>query len=176
MNKKLLLLVFTLIATLASAASISPEEVEAQPREQVEKRLPDSHPMLYYVYANRLFTSGQKDAAVTWFYLGQLRYRFHLAANPNLPPDRDPALLASLNASIGATINGYAGGSAQGWAKQINEALALDDKLPNNFTPKAANQAKLDTVREGLVKLRETILQNADTLRAQREKAGLENR
>ena len=63
--------------------------------EQLQEGIEGRHPAAYYILAAKLFAGGKKDDAVFWFYLGQLRYRFHLAANPELDPPGDPALFAS---------------------------------------------------------------------------------
>jgi hypothetical protein len=78
--------------------------------EQIKKGIENQHPIAYYVLAQKLFEGGQKDDAVFWFYAGQLRYRFHVSANPGLDPSGDPALLASMNESLGRPINEYAFG------------------------------------------------------------------
>ena len=68
--------------------------------------------------------------------MGSIRYRFYLAANPNLDPSGDPALFASLQAVIGQQINKYAGGDLKMWVAQIDRALAWDDANANDFTSK----------------------------------------
>ena len=73
-----------------------------------------------------MFREGKKDEAVFWFYVGQLRYRFHLKANPNMDPSGDPALFSSLSATVGKTINEYAGGNVKDWVKAIDRALKWD--------------------------------------------------
>src|SRR5688572_1362555 len=80
------------------------EELEKQTPAELEQGIENEHPVTYYMLASRLFEGGQKDKAVFWFYAGQLRYRFHLSASPNLPPDGDPALFASLNSVLGQPI------------------------------------------------------------------------
>src|SRR5689334_9712989 len=85
------------------------DDLKKLPPPKIEAALPNHHPSAYYGYAIRLFDQGKKDDAVFWFYVGQLRWRFYLKANPNLDPSGDPAALGALNATIGPTINGYAG-------------------------------------------------------------------
>src|SRR5262245_22183604 len=93
------------------------------PPAKIEAALPNEHPSAYYGYAQRLFSQGKKDDAVFWFYVGQLRYRFHLKANPSLDRGGDPAAFGALSATIGGTINGYAGGNPKEWVKAIDRAL-----------------------------------------------------
>ena len=99
------------------------------PEAEVEGKISASHPAVYYAYAKRLFAQGRKDDAVFWFYVGQLRYRFYLLANPQLPRDGDPAVMASLNATIGQSINEWAGGDPKSWAADIERALQWDAKM-----------------------------------------------
>src|SRR6187455_3087399 len=73
------------------------------PPAKIEAALPNREPSVYYGYAIRLFDQGEKDDAVFWFYVGQLRSRFYLKANPDLNPGDDPAAYSALNATIGPT-------------------------------------------------------------------------
>ena len=146
------------------------------PPEKIEAALPNEHPSTYYIYAGRLLQEGKKDDAVFWFYVGQLRYRFHLKANPNLEPDGDPAVFSSLNATIGLAINEYAGGSVKGWVKAMDRALKWDEETANGFTSKEKFPAIYEEIRAGLKKLRDQVESQADSIRDQRKKAGLENR
>lgn len=160
----------------APADALTVEQAQSLPREQAQARLPAAHPAVLYAYAMRLFQEGQRDEAVKWFYVGQLRLRFHIAANPGLPPDREPALLASLNATIGQTINEWAGGAPRQWAASIDEALAWDAANENATTSRAQHARIWQAQRKGLQGLRDSILSGADEIRAQRRQRGLENR
>jgi hypothetical protein len=51
-----------------------------QSREQVASGLNGQNPAAYYQSAMALFRAGRRDDATFIFYLGQLRYRTHLAA------------------------------------------------------------------------------------------------
>ena len=143
---------------------------------EVEARLPSEHPAAYYTYALRLFREGRKDDAVFWFYAGQLRFRFHLNANPNIPLDRDPALMASLNSTVGQVINEYAGGDSKTFVAQIERVLKWDAETGNDFTSKDKYKTQWQEVRSGLSSLRAMIERDADKMRQQREEAGLPNR
>lgn len=146
------------------------------PPAKIEAALPNQHPSVYYGYADRLFHQGKKDDAVFWFYAGQLRYRFYLKANPKLDPGGEPATFGLLNAIIGQSINGYAGGSVKGWVKAIDRALQWDAEVTNGFTSKEKFAAVYEETRAGLKKLRDQLESQADSIRDQRKKAGLENR
>jgi hypothetical protein len=140
---------------------------------EIEQRLPNEHPSAYYLFANGLWSAGQKDEAVFWFYAGQLRYRFHLAANPTLDSSGDPAAFAALQATLGEPINLYAGADPPKWARTLDEVLAWDARTHNGFTLKAAFSGELEGVRAGLVKLRDYIKSNSDMIIAQREQMGI---
>src|ERR1035437_1868698 len=146
-------------ALLGDLKNLSPAKIEAA--------LPNQHPSVYYGYADRLFHQGKKDDAVFWFYVGQLRYRFYLKANPNLDPSGDPAGFGLLNAIIGQSINGYAGGSVKGWVKAIDRALQWDAEVPNGFTSKEKFAAIYEETRAGLKKLRDQLESQADSIRDQ---------
>lgn len=161
---------------LNACAALTPEEIKSLPPASIERSLPDEHPSSYYLYAVRLFAEGKKDDAVFWFYTGQIRFRAHLKANPDLKPSGDPALFASLNATLGREINEYAGGDPKMWFAQIDRALAWDRKMENGFTSKKKFKKEYEEIRSGLLKMKEGLEKNVDQLREQRKKAGLENR
>ena len=170
-----------LLIALATAAALAQS---SKPADDFNRLTPDElktgieqrHPAAYYVLAGKLFRDGARDEAVFWFYAGQLRYRFHLAANPKLPPSGDPALFASLSQVLGAPINEYAFGDLSQLTATIDKVLVWDERSDNGFTPKTAHDAMWKEVRGGLMKMREYIQTNADQIRAQRKQNGLENR
>ncbi|MBI3563056.1 MAG: hypothetical protein HY080_15205 [Gammaproteobacteria bacterium] len=139
----------------------------------IEQRLPNEHPAAYYAYARQLWSTGMKDQAVFWFYAGQLRYRFHLLANPKLDKSGDPASFTALQSQMGDPINLYAGADPQKWMQQIDRVLAWDATTPNGFTSKIDHKKELEIVRAGLVAMRDYIDKHRDTLRAQRAQQGI---
>jgi hypothetical protein len=164
-------------AVVPLIAALTPEQVlKDMSGPDVEKALPKEHPSAYYLYAGRLFKEGNKDEAVFWFYVGQLRYRFHLKANPNLEPSGDPALFGSLSATLGEQINEYAGGSPKDWVRAIDRALKWDAEFENGFTSKTNFAEIYEQNRSGLKKLRDQVESQADFIREQRKQMGLENR
>jgi hypothetical protein len=137
----------------------------------------NQHPATYYEYAATLFGAGEKDAAVFWFYAGQLRFRIHLTCHQlELKPDGDPALLASLNESVGRMINEYAFGDPPALAATIEAVLAWDEATPNGFTSKSECADAVSGQRTGLSDLRTYVLTHPDEIRGAREGNGLENR
>lgn len=176
MNKLLMAFFFSAMHTLCAAEPLTLAQARSLPRAQVVASLPDSHPAVLYAYASRLFEQGARDEAVMWFYAGQLRFRFHLRAHPELPRDGEPALMASLNATVGQSLNEWAGGSPRGWAHAIDRALAWDSGHGNATTPKDRYHRALDETRKGLLGLRDQILSDKEQIAAQRTVRGLENR
>jgi len=111
-----------------------------------------------------------------WFYAGQLRYRIRLACHPELAPDGEPALFASLQETAGRPINEYLGGDPETWAAVMTRALDWDERTANGFEPKAACAAAVAEQRQGLGELVNHVRQNADQIRAERQARGLPNR
>jgi hypothetical protein len=144
--------------------------------EELKAGIEKQHPAAYYVLAKKLFQGGAQDEAVFWFYAGQLRYRLHLAAIPELPKSGDPALFGSLSEVIGAPLNEYAFGDLAQLVETIDKVLAWDEKTDNGFTSKTRNDAEWTSIRDGLRKMRAYVLQNGDAIRADRTKNGLPNR
>jgi len=144
--------------------------------EALKVGIEQNHPAAYYILASKLFAAGHKDEAVFWFYAGQLRYRFYLKSTPGLDPSGDPALFASLSESVGRPLNEYAFGDIPKLAKTIDEVLKWDQDHPNGFTSKTAHAQDLTEIRDGLVKLRDHILQNQEDIARQRKANGLTNK
>ena len=157
-------------------AELTPDQIKKLPSAAIEKQLPDEHPTSYYLYASRLFTEGRKDDAVFWFYVGQLRYRVHLKAHPELDPSGDPAVFSSLSATMGRKFNEYAGGSIKDWVAAIDRALKWDAATANGFTSKKKYAKTYQEIRSGLKSMRDEVEATADSIRANRKKAGLEIR
>jgi hypothetical protein len=171
MKVTLAMTVCMLLTGLPASAEMTLEEVRTKPTAEVEAGLPSAHPAMYYIYALRLFEEGRKDDAVFWFYTGQLRHRFHLSANLDLPPDGDPALLASLMQEAGELINEYAGRDPTMWVAQIERALKWDAETRNDFNSKDRFAKQWEAVRGGLQELKSWIAQNTNKIEREREKA-----
>jgi hypothetical protein len=129
----------------------------------------------FYQRAGELFQQGERDQAVTLFYIGQLRGRIIVQCK-RVRPDGEPAVLASLNATVGKTINEYAGGSPEGWAASIDQALAWDEAHPDPSAADGGCRAERTRQRAGLAQLVEHVRANAGEIASQRRAAGLPNR
>ncbi len=157
--------------TLTSAlADKAPNLTAAQLKQGIEAR----HPADFYKLAAQLFeTDATKEEAVFWFYVGQLRYRYYLAANPDLSRDGDPAVFASLSEVIGRPINEYAGGKPELWLAAIDKALEWDASHDNTFTPKTKAPEQYREIRDGLVSMRAQLAGMKDKLPEMRKENGL---
>ena len=51
-----------------------PDDLKKQTPEQLKAGIERKHPATYYILASKLFADANKDDAVLWFYVGQLRY------------------------------------------------------------------------------------------------------
>ncbi|MEN3793554.1 hypothetical protein [Fulvimarina sp. MAC3] len=142
---------------------------------ELERILPGLHPSSYFFLANEKFEAGERNEAVRWLYVGQIRYRYHLAANPDLPPSGDPAFLASMMEVVARPINEWAGGNVETWIAEIQAALEWDAETPNYFTPKDVFSNELETVRTGLQDLITWIDEQRDQIPVLRSQNGLEN-
>jgi len=165
---------------MAVGSAMAPGMLHAQPARQAPPEvavLAGQHPAEYYRTAAKLFRAGKRDDAVFIFYLGQLRYRVHLAARrAALKPDGDPALFASLSEVVGRPLNEYAFGDIPTLAGIIDAVLVYDAANPDRFTPPSEYPAVTKWIREGLATMKATIIRNRDTIKATRAKNGLENR
>ena len=160
----------------ASCACVLPYQTFAQTAGVVPQALLGQHPAGYYQHAIKLFNSGRKNDAVFVFYLGQLRYRTHLAARPELPVDQDRALFASLSESVGRPINEYAFGDLPQLDRTLKAVFAYDTANQDRFTLRETFSVASRQQREGMETMRRNILSNADDMRKQRKANGLENR
>ncbi|MBL8571545.1 MAG: hypothetical protein JNK84_20910 [Phreatobacter sp.] len=167
----------TLLAC-AGLTALMPQAVRARQSGAagVAAHFAGKHPSAYYQEAANLFRIGRQDEAVFLFYLGQLRYRTHLRARPNLPQGGDPALFASLSESIGRPINEYAFGDISALERTIAQVLAFDLAFPDTFTSPTEFPDALRANREGMETLRRRIIAEADRIREGRRANGLPNR
>jgi len=163
-----------LLAGLTAAAEpIDTADVLSSPNEEVERRLPDSHPAMYLVYAGRLWYEARSDDAVFWLYVGQIRYRLYLAAHPRMDPSTDPARFKRLLEVTGEPIERYAGGDIPKWRSQLAQALLWDKENPNNYTSTSRYDDEWHDARATLTNLITYLFKNAATLRRLREQDGI---
>jgi hypothetical protein len=149
------------------AASAQAPNINRQSIAELEAGIENEAPVTYLALASRHWEQGAKDEAVFWFYLGQIRYRYYLQANPDLEPGGAPALFGSMMAGMAGPINEYALCDIPQFRRSVDRALAWDASHPNGFTPKDKAPAVLESVRSGLVSFRDRISAQEQSLRAQ---------
>ncbi|MDQ3199396.1 MAG: hypothetical protein M3Q46_09480 [Verrucomicrobiota bacterium] len=175
MRKTLTILVGVLLLGSDITCADSDNFANQSPAE-LKAGIEGKHPAAYYMLAAQLFkNTATKQEAVFWFYVGQLRYRYYLAANPDLPPDGDPALFASFSEVIGRPINEYAGGVPDIWIAEINQALKWDAAHDNGFTSKSKSPDNYRQIRAGLGSMRDQLAGMKDKLPEMRQKNGLKD-
>ena len=153
----------------------SQRDLEQLTPEQIIAGAERAHPAALYMLASKLMGAGRRDEAVRWFYIGQLRYRFHLMTDPPDAAD-ERILFSALSESVGRAINEYAFGDVDGAVREIDAALAWDAAHANHFTSRSAFPAQFAKTREGLVALRNDMLARKDEIRETRRSNGLPNR
>jgi hypothetical protein len=161
---------------IGCAVSAASPALAQQSREQVASGLNGQNPAAYYQTAMTLFRAGQRDDATFVFYLGQLRYRTHLAARPDLPPSGDPALFGALSETVGRPINEWAYGDMPAALRILDAVLAYDARDPDRFTPPGQFRAAHDSTREGMRGFRRQMAAQAQDIKRQRAANGLPNR
>ncbi len=137
-----------LAATASTCVALEPQQVIDWPRSQVEQALPAAHPMAYYLYAARLFRNGDKEDVLFWYDIGEIRFRFYLAVNPNLPEDAAPALFASLHESVGSVVAQWGRTVPEVSARELQRAMDWDASNDNAVTSKSAHAKTWRDVRE----------------------------
>lgn len=133
-------------------------ELAEQSIEQILDGVQAKHPLNYIFLAMKLFSQGEADQAVKWFYVAQIRYRAHLKARPDLEPSGDPALFGSMMAVVGPSINQYAAKDSDHWAALIDAAVEWHHTNDDLFLDKASYQEVYLEVLGGLEALRLEIL------------------
>lgn len=135
-----------------------------------------SHPIEQIQQAAQLFERGQREEAVYLYYVGQLRLRIYLMARPNLPPDGEPALAASLFEVVGRPINEWAAGDIDQLVATLDRVIDWHAANDDQLTPKARHRRAHRQNVAGLRDLRDHFDHNRALVRQQREANGLENR
>lgn len=137
--------------------------------------LTDKHPSNYITLAAAQFEEGNKQQAVKWYYVGQIRYRAYLKANPGLSPWDDPALFSSLTRTVGTPLNEYIGGDIDQWIQTIDEAIKWHNDHPDHFLDKESHRDIYAAVLADLEELKAHIDANRKEIILERAANGLEN-
>ena len=175
------LITISMFVTVTGCASTNKaQEALAAPQVHSSSDLKEGiigkHPSTYIQLAAQLLNDGKMDEAVKWYYVGQMRFRAHLKANPSLDKSGDPALYSSFKYVVGTPINEYAGGSPDDWVKLIEQAIDWNKKNPNNFTDKEKHPEIYSEIENNFQEFKTYVIENKDKIRKQRAENGLENR
>jgi len=146
-------ILFAFAIVSAAFAALKPADLKTMPSETIEALLPADHPACYYLYAARLITEKKMECAIQWFYVGQLRYRVHLAARPELVKGRDGEMFTTLTTILEEAIKKHVPNHGELRALQITNALKWDDDHDNTFTQKTEHSLIHAQVRAGLTEL-----------------------
>ena len=127
-------------------------------------RCEKEHPTSFYTAAGSFYGKGDKYGASFLFYLGQLRYRYYVSANPDVKEDGDKAILASLNSVLGDEINFFLGDHFDNYIIVLDSVIAWDKRHDYTFYPKKKDPQAHDDILDGLVKLRAYVIDNKEKL------------
>ena len=175
-NAITILIILFLSACVSTGNSKSDNHIEKESVASIKQGITEKHPVNYIILASKLMKEGESDEAVKWYYVGQMRFRAYLKANPKLEKSGDPALYSSLKHVAGAPINEYAGQNPDHWVKLIEESMHWHETNPNGFTPKIKNEKIYKEIKDSFTEFRDYVLNNKQLIREQRAKNGLENR
>ncbi|MDF2404151.1 hypothetical protein [Aeromonas sp. 5HA1] len=174
-NVFILCLVLFLSACATKIKSIPNNELTNQSIDEIKHDITEKHPVNYIVLAAKLFNDGKLDDAVKWYYVGQIRFRAHLMANPDIEPSGEPALYSSLQNIVGTPINEYAGQDPNHWVVLVEKAIKWNAENPDGFTPKSSNKKIHAEVEANFIEFRDYVSSNKEKIRKQRTENGLKN-
>lgn len=147
---------------LAAVLGVLPAAAQAQD--------PVAHPAQTMQDAAAVFAAGKQEEGTYLFYVAQLRWRARLLADPD--PSGEGAAFGALFEAVGPPINEWAFGDIPALAATMDRVLAWDAAHPDLATPGPARAES----RAGLASLRDQILAEEASIRAEREANGLPNR
>jgi hypothetical protein len=142
---------------------------------QEDEELYKSHPVVYLEHAAAMLEKGKMDQAVFWYYVGQMRYRLHLMANPDLEPSGDPMVFSAMKYLVGEPVNQYAGSDPDNWIKLVRKAMQWDRNHPNLYTSKQEYTNEFEEIHEDMNKLIQYVDSHRQEIRQERALNGLDN-
>lgn len=171
-----LLLSLLLAMTMASAAPAQQAQgLDAMSNDDIISQATSIHPSALYVLSARLLGEGKGQEAANWMYAGQLRYRFLITAGGRETAN-EGVLFSALSEQVGRPVNEYIAGNVDEWLAAMQWALDWDEANENTLTSKTGHAAEFEEVRAGLRQLMAQVESNRDSIPADREANGLENR
>jgi len=162
-------LILTLLLAAAPAfAGLSGPDLRTAPRADVEAALPDAHPSAYFHYAERLYAEDDREEAITWMYVGRIRYLLHLHSNPVGAGD-DTEEFRKLTAAVLYPAMEWASNDIDMLIGRLDAALAWDAEHPNGYTPRDSFKAQWEHARADVQRLRDELHARRDDIRAAQE-------
>ena len=168
--RKTLILALLLAAAPVFAALTGPD-VRTAPRAEVEQALPDAHPSAYFHYAERLYAEVEREEAITWMYVGRIRYLLHLHSNP-VGAEEDTEEFRKLTAAVLYPAMEWASDDIDMLIGRLDEALAWDAEHPNGYTPRDSFTAQWEHARADVQRLRDELDARRDDIKAAQEAEG----
>jgi hypothetical protein len=157
---------------IAAAGKDAADQSPSQSIEVLAAGIEHEHALAALELSKHLWEAGRRDDAVFFFYLGQLRYRAYLSANPNGDPSGGRALFDALMSTMGPPINQYAFGDIQTLVATIDRVIAWDDEHADDYATRKARE----DVKAGLKKMRDDVIARQNEIRRTRSQNGLPNR
>tara|TARA_Y100000782_G_scaffold70365_1_gene76146 strand:+ start:526 stop:1065 length:540 start_codon:yes stop_codon:yes gene_type:complete len=164
-----------LCACVPTSGSNLTSNAAEESAETIERNITNKHPVNYITLASKRLNEGKLDDAAKWYYVGQIRFRAYLMANPDLEKSGDPALYSSLKHVVGTPINEYAGQNPDHWVTLIDQSIKWHSDNPNGFTPKSIHEEIYREVEKSFIDFRDYVSQNKELIRKQRARNGLKN-
>lgn len=163
--KSLLLAGALLLAAAPAFAGLTGPDARTAPRAEVEQALPDAHPSAYFHYAERLYVEDEREQAITWMYVGRIRYLLHLHSNP-AGADEETEEFRKLTAAVVYPAMEWASDDIDMLIGRLDEALEWDAGNPNGFTPRDSFKAQWEHARNDVQELRDELHSRRDDIRA----------
>ncbi len=135
---------------------------------ELASKLEEQHPFEFMKEAANFYAKDKLNDAGFLFYLGQLRYKYYISANPDVK-DADKALFASLQSNIGMEINFALGANLDNYLSIIDHVISWDEKHDYKFYSKTKSPDNHKEILDGLIKLRKYIVENKTELNQARK-------
>ena len=129
--------------------------------EELAGGIEHEHPLAAFELSKRLWEAGARTKPFSFFYLGQLRFRARLLANPNGDPTGGRALFDALMSAMGPPINQYAFGDIPALLATIDRVIAWDDGHADDYAPPRTREE----AKAGLKKMRADVVSRQDEIR-----------
>jgi len=131
-------------------------------------KLEKKHPAKFFDSASRLYKAKHLNDAAFLFYLGQLRYKYYLAAGEG--SDSDGQLFASLQNVLGEQINFDLGENLDNYLMLLEEVINWDRLNDYKYYSKTNLPGKHKKVLEGLINYKNWVIENKSTITERRNK------